>query len=206
MGFWVFHIGVCDEGWLPREGYCYEASTECQPWTVANSTCEQRNSSLASIHNELEAHFVGVLSSDESWIGLYWNGDGFDWTDGTTLDYLYWMKGQQGNYTEYNYRKMCVNELGMKDIFRWNGSLCKDCRSYICKKGLLYILSSLSNDFLILIKLPLSDLDECETGGHNCSKNEVCTNNDGSFSCQCKYGYVGKGRVCGKKFFTIAYV
>ena len=33
-------------------------STGCQPWTVANSTCEQRNSSLASIHNELEAHFV----------------------------------------------------------------------------------------------------------------------------------------------------
>ncbi|XP_065837388.1 protein kinase C-binding protein NELL2a-like [Oscarella lobularis] len=116
----------------------------------------------------------GVLSSGESWIGLYCNGDRFDWTDGTALDYLYWMNGRQGNYTEYNYKKMCVNELGLKNLFRWNGSLCKDCRSYICKK----------------------DLDECETGGHNCSKNALCINNDGSFTCQCRYGYVGNGRVC----------
>ncbi|XP_065837701.1 uncharacterized protein [Oscarella lobularis] len=164
---------VCDEGWLPHDGYCYEVSAGCNSWTVANSTCEQKNSSLASIHNDLEAYFIGVLSSGESWIGLYGNGDGFNWTDGTAVDYVHWPKEQLalGNYST---EQVCVNELGVKNLFHWNGTLCKQCLSYVCKK----------------------DLNECETGSHGCSNDAVCTNEVGSFSCTCKHGYVGNGRVC----------
>ena len=37
----------------------------------------------------------------------------------------------------------------------------------------------------------ISDLNECETGKHNCDANADCSNNDGSFSYKCKAGYSG---------------
>lgn len=39
------------------------------------------------------------------------------------------------------------------------------------------------------------DVDECGLGLHDCHPRAVCTNTDGSFSCQCRKGYVGDGRV-----------
>lgn len=31
---------------------------------------------------------------------------------------------------------------------------------------------------------------------HNCHKDAICTNKDGSFNCDCKDGFVGNGTVC----------
>lgn len=37
------------------------------------------------------------------------------------------------------------------------------------------------------------DIDECKTGGHQCDKEtEVCANTEGSYSCQCRDGYITK--------------
>lgn len=38
------------------------------------------------------------------------------------------------------------------------------------------------------------DVDECGLGLHDCHRHAVCTNTDGSFSCQCRKGYIGDGR------------
>ncbi|KAK9888746.1 hypothetical protein WA026_000973 [Henosepilachna vigintioctopunctata] len=38
------------------------------------------------------------------------------------------------------------------------------------------------------------DVDECGLGLHDCHVHATCTNTDGSFSCQCKKGYIGDGR------------
>ncbi|XP_017786408.1 PREDICTED: multiple epidermal growth factor-like domains protein 8 isoform X2 [Nicrophorus vespilloides] len=38
------------------------------------------------------------------------------------------------------------------------------------------------------------DVDECGLGLHDCHKEAICTNTDGSFSCQCRRGYIGDGR------------
>ena len=45
-------------------------------------------------------------------------------------------------------------------------------------------------DFLIV------DINECETGKHNCDANATCKNTEGSFVCTCKPGYSGNGVNC----------
>ena len=42
----------------------------------------------------------------------------------------------------------------------------------------------------------LTDVDECTSNVHNCHQQGICTNNIGSFSCQCKKGYTGNGTWC----------
>jgi len=40
------------------------------------------------------------------------------------------------------------------------------------------------------------DIDECENEADNCHVNANCTNTIGSFTCQCKEGYMGNGITC----------
>ncbi len=41
-------------------------------------------------------------------------------------------------------------------------------------------------------------MNECQgqNGGNNCSLQGTCTNTNGSFSCECKTGFLGNGVVC----------
>lgn len=38
------------------------------------------------------------------------------------------------------------------------------------------------------------DVDECGLGLHDCHKEAICTNTDGSFSCKCRQGFAGDGK------------
>ncbi|XP_019199635.1 PREDICTED: putative wall-associated receptor kinase-like 16 [Ipomoea nil] len=38
------------------------------------------------------------------------------------------------------------------------------------------------------------DVDECENGQNNCSKNAICSNTEGGYECSCKKGYRGDGK------------
>jgi hypothetical protein len=40
------------------------------------------------------------------------------------------------------------------------------------------------------------DIDECEEDMHDCDEHAICTNNDGSFECDCEAGYSGNGNTC----------
>ena len=40
------------------------------------------------------------------------------------------------------------------------------------------------------------DVDECIVGSHDCHPDANCTNSPGSFSCQCKPGFLGDGKNC----------
>jgi len=43
------------------------------------------------------------------------------------------------------------------------------------------------------------DIDECGTRGHNCHKDALCGNTEGSFKCSCKGGFLGDGVTCTVK-------
>ena len=49
---------------------------------------------------------------------------------------------------------------------------------------------------IIATLLRFSDVNECNTGGHNCHSEAKCNNTIGSFNCTCNEGYSGDGRSC----------
>ena len=40
------------------------------------------------------------------------------------------------------------------------------------------------------------EIDECQSGAHDCDVNAYCTNTNGSYFCTCKNGFAGDGKSC----------
>lgn len=45
---------------------------------------------------------------------------------------------------------------------------------------------------------PCTDIDECAQGTDNCDANATCTNEPGTFTCACDFGYTGDGVTCSR--------
>lgn len=53
----------------------------------------------------------------------------------------------------------------------------------------------------------LLDIDECQSGTHNCDVNAECTNSQGSYTCTCKEGYRANGDTCeGENDFCLFHI
>lgn len=46
-----------------------------------------------------------------------------------------------------------------------------------------------------------TDKNECTDGSHNCDKNAICENIDGSFTCECQDGYEGTDTCTGNQAY-----
>ena len=53
-----------------------------------------------------------------------------------------------------------------------------------------------SYTFYIITFDTITDINECEVGTNNCHGDATCTNDDGSFLCNCNSGYEGDGINC----------
>ena len=45
-----------------------------------------------------------------------------------------------------------------------------------------------------------TDINECTTSAHDCHAEAICSNTDGSFTCNCNQGYTGDGEDCAGMF------
>ena len=53
--------------------------------------------------------------------------------------------------------------------------------------------------YIVYPVFSLLDVDECSSDTYPCDSNANCTNNIGSFSCNCMTGYTGSGITCEGK-------
>ena len=69
----------------------------------------------------------------------------------------------------------------------------------------LFLFSQGIPSVFILIWLFFSHQDINECDNDPCSPNANCTNNVGSFTCQCKNGFSGDGFTCNGMFFSCTF-
>ncbi|XP_045124558.1 macrophage mannose receptor 1-like [Portunus trituberculatus] len=123
--------GTCpDNRWVDLKGsYCYLFSNETQKWADANQICMQEGSNLASVHSDGEMKLIKLHMNDRNepyWLGLLESNNGEKWTDGTGLDFVYWMKDEPNSHAE-----KCTEAIVKTG--RWNDADCEEARYYVCK-------------------------------------------------------------------------
>ena len=103
-------VGYCDEGWTysGHTGFCYRFMAVSAGVRDAEQKCVDDGAHLASIHDDEENSFVGLLATtnfdvihDDSgvWIGLVNDNDAskWVWTDGTPVNYTHWASDNPDN-------------------------------------------------------------------------------------------------------------
>ena len=52
-------------------------------------------------------------------------------------------------------------------------------------------------------KVECKDIDECSAKSHTCHVDADCTNYKGGYTCKCKTGYSGDGKLCKESIETL---
>ena len=98
-----------DNGWYnsiddSSGHYCLKAFKDQKSGTSADEHCQKEGGSLASIHSDAKdqrvAQVAGNVGAMSLWIGLQKNEFGFEWSDGSALNYLNWQMGEPNE--QYN--------------------------------------------------------------------------------------------------------
>jgi hypothetical protein len=58
--------------------------------------------------------------------------------------------------------------------------------------------------FPFLLHFFFLDINECN-GNNDCDSNAQCANTDGSYTCTCRSGFDGTGRLCTSKYTLVVY-
>ncbi|XP_068706600.1 uncharacterized protein [Montipora foliosa] len=159
---------ICPADWIYFKGYCYrKVSSSCDSWSNGQSICTTLGAHLPSVHSQEENVFLqNLYNAEKGWLGLSdINREGtFNWSDGTPFDFHYWAMNQPNNFRNED----CVHTLGSLQAhkYKWNDVNCSNCHRYSCKK----------------------DFNECQSLSHDCPKDSICNNTDGSYTCQCQNG------------------
>ncbi|KAI6654365.1 Receptor-type tyrosine-protein phosphatase delta-like isoform X10 [Oopsacas minuta] len=170
-----------------REDSCFEVLTRSTgvDWESAQSQCELKGGSLASISSELEEKFILNLMTDSSsqcWIGLNdrdreagLNPNDYTWEDGNNAIYRHFRDEVVNTYRD------CA--VLSREDGTWVSADCNDTYTcYICKGAELcqsgYMFNPSQYDCL--------DINECSVA-NDCE--QICTNTVGSYTCSCRERY-----------------
>jgi len=124
----------CGEGETAFENSCYWADSGPHSYiynfTEALDECRARGLQLASIHSQQEQDFIaGLIGGYNVYIGLTdvaVEGD-FRWSDGTPLDFQYWLSGQPDGADTQG----CVRTYGSDA--GWGDVPCSNQYGFVCK-------------------------------------------------------------------------
>ncbi|CAI5447257.1 unnamed protein product [Caenorhabditis angaria] len=103
-----FSAQFCYRDDVEIKGRCFNFNTRTTGWKNASILCQSWGYNLASIHSEEENNLISeaakkfftVSSHNFYWIGLHYASDGFEWEDGSPVDYYNWAEGSP-NSNEY---------------------------------------------------------------------------------------------------------
>ena len=70
----------------------------------------------------------------------------------------------------------------------------------------IWLLCGYEFMYAVCVLVPSADIDECSEDVDNCVVGSNCTNTEGSFICQCGFGFIGDGRTAGTGCTGIAIV
>jgi len=94
------YYAVCKMWSCLDEDTCYKVSTTEMDWHDAVDYCRDMGVELASVHSAEENAFINsICTGSRCWIGLsdFENEGEFVWSDGSDLDFLYWLSGEPNN-------------------------------------------------------------------------------------------------------------
>ena len=58
----------------------------------------------------------------------------------------------------------------------------------------------------MFVHIYCTDVNECVTGADICHMNATCNNTDGSYDCDCMYGFTGDGFNCSSKVVCFMFI
>ncbi|XP_061669890.1 secretory phospholipase A2 receptor [Syngnathoides biaculeatus] len=99
---WQYVHTVCDEGWLPHNGFCYQILEDPRSWQDSSQACVSRNANLTGVRSLSEVEMLHSLLANYSgessgmWIGL-WKGassETVEWSDGSAVTLTMWHQYQ----------------------------------------------------------------------------------------------------------------
>ncbi|XP_030848933.1 brevican core protein-like [Strongylocentrotus purpuratus] len=138
---------VCPFGWSRFTGSCYRYFSRKVSWQAAQNECRGLGANLVSIHDRAENTFAYSLividgcnaytmhgENGYAWIGYHQPRGPFAWSDGSSLGYENWRRGQPDNYN-YGYATEDCAHLRSDPAGSWNDFTCNKRIGYICKKS-----------------------------------------------------------------------
>uniref|UniRef100_A0A3Q2YRI2 Phospholipase A2 receptor 1 n=1 Tax=Hippocampus comes TaxID=109280 RepID=A0A3Q2YRI2_HIPCM len=90
---WQYVHTVCDEGWLPHNGFCYQILAHAGSWEESSQACLSRNANLVSLHSLSEVEMVhNSGEASAMWIGLrkQVSSAAVEWSDGSPVTLTMW--------------------------------------------------------------------------------------------------------------------
>lgn len=153
-----YRQGMCDEGWVQGEDFCYLVVKDAKVFNHAERYCVIHSGHLISIESKEENGIIVNLvhsflrkpGKDRIWLGMerLSSDSRLHWVDGKPLNYENWAPG------EPDQTGACVQMIRKG---WWEDSSCTQNLSYICKKDSQDIPGySRATELGILIGIPMA--------------------------------------------------